>query len=89
MTRPMEAIQQGIPFTDLERAAEHFGVDPSEVTLEMLEQLPPRGTGWARGIGQDPEEGSTKKGLAALGIMFLAIIVADRFTSGKTTRWLT
>ncbi|MBU0778266.1 hypothetical protein KKF82_08415 [Patescibacteria group bacterium] len=85
----MGARQQGIPFTDLERAAEHFGVDPSEVTPEMLEQLPPRGTGWARGIGQDPEEGSTWKGLAAIGIMLLGIVVVDRFTGGKTTRWLT
>lgn len=85
----MEAIQQGIPLTDLERAARHFGVDPSEVTLEMLEQLPPRGTGWARGIGQETEEGSTWKGLAAIGIMLVGIIVVDRFTIGKTSRWLT
>lgn len=88
----MEPRRQGIPLTDLERAARHFEVDLSEVTLEMLEQLPPRGTGLdtgrARGISQDVEAPSTWKGLVAIAIMLVGIVAVDRFTVGKTTRWL-
>ena len=36
---------KGTPLTERERAAKHFGVSPSEVTPEMIEKLPPRGTG--------------------------------------------
>lgn len=89
----LQGLRQGVPLSDLERAARHFGVTLEEVTLEMLEALPPRGTGLrtggARGISQETEEGSTWKGLVAIGIVFLGIIVADRFTGGKTSRWLT
>ena len=88
----MEARRQGIPLTDLERAARHFGVTVAEVTPEMLEALPRRGTGLdtgrAKGISQEPQENSTWKGLAAMGIMLLGIIAVDRFSGGKTTRFL-
>jgi len=42
----MEA-RTSIPLTDQERAARHFGVAPSGVTAQMIEQLPPHGTGLA------------------------------------------
>jgi hypothetical protein len=41
----MEERGQGNPLTERERAARHFNVDASQVTPEMIEQLPPRGTG--------------------------------------------
>jgi len=50
----MEDRGQGIPFTERERAARHFGVAVTEVTPEMIQELPVRGTGLdndsARGI---------------------------------------
>jgi len=53
----MEERGKGEPFTERERAARHFGVDVSAVTPEMIQQLPPRGTGLqtaeARGTGED------------------------------------
>jgi len=38
-----EAVGQGIPKTDIERAAAHFGVPISQVTEAMVRSLPPRG----------------------------------------------
>ena len=42
----------GIPKEETERAASHFGIAPSEVTREMIEALPPRGTGLERGTAR-------------------------------------
>jgi hypothetical protein len=46
---------KSVPLTDRERAARHFGVDVSEVTAEMIEKLPARGTGLEieKAIGDD------------------------------------
>ena len=41
----MEERGKGDSFTERERAARHFGVSPSEVTPEMIQELPLRGTG--------------------------------------------
>jgi len=41
----MEERGKGEPFTERERVARHFNVDVSAVTPEMIQQLPPRGTG--------------------------------------------
>jgi hypothetical protein len=41
----MEHRGKAIALTERERAAHHFGVELTEVTAEMIEQLPPRGTG--------------------------------------------
>jgi hypothetical protein len=41
----MEELRQFAAVTDQERAARHFNVDVSAVTDQMIEQLPPRGTG--------------------------------------------
>lgn len=38
----------GNPKQERERAASHYGVSPSEVTPEMIQRLPPRGTGLAK-----------------------------------------
>lgn len=50
----IEERGQGAAFTERERAARHFGVAVTEVTPEMINELPPRGTGLdegnARGI---------------------------------------
>jgi len=50
----MEERGKGEPFTERERAARHFGVDASAVTPEMIEQLPPRGTGLEAGRAETP-----------------------------------
>ncbi len=42
----------GLPKEDVERAASHFGIAPSEVTPRMVEALPPRGTGLERGTAR-------------------------------------
>ena len=41
-----------IPKEDVERAASHFGIAPSEVTPQMVEALPLRGTGLERGTAR-------------------------------------
>jgi hypothetical protein len=41
----MDERGESVPLTERERAARHFSVDVSEVTAEMIEKLPPRGTG--------------------------------------------
>jgi hypothetical protein len=41
----MDDNRGSVPLTDRERAARHFGVDVSQVTAEMIEKLPARGTG--------------------------------------------
>jgi len=42
----------GIPKEEIERAASHFGIAPSEVTPKMVEVLPPRCTGLERGTAR-------------------------------------
>jgi len=55
----MEERGRGDPLTERERAARHVGVSITEVTPEMIEQLPPRGTGLqigaARGMRSEAE----------------------------------
>ena len=45
----MDERGQSVALTERERAARHFGVDVTEVTAEMIQQLPPRGTGLETG----------------------------------------
>jgi len=51
----MEERQLGQPKSDLERAAQHFGVPEGEVTLEMLKHVEgiPRGSGLERSEIED------------------------------------
>lgn len=53
----MEERERGQMLTERERAARHFNVNVTEVTPDMIQQLPPRGTGLqtaeARGTGED------------------------------------
>lgn len=52
----MEERGKGEPFTERERAARHFGVGVTEVTAEMIQELPPRGTGLETGKARGTEE---------------------------------
>jgi hypothetical protein len=52
----MEDRGEGNPLTDQERAARHFEVNPSEVTPEMIQELPVRGTGLETGRARDTDE---------------------------------
>jgi hypothetical protein len=52
----MEGPRTSIPLTDHDRAARHFGVEPAQVTAEMVEQLPPRGTGLQTGQAREIDE---------------------------------
>lgn len=58
----------GNPKTERERAATHYGISPSEVTPEMIKNLPVRGTGL---------------GLAKSDIDALAEAIADKIKEGK------
>lgn len=58
----------GRPRTERERASEHFNVPATEVTPEMIQQLPPRGTGL---------------GLAKSDIDYLAEAIANKIKEGK------
>jgi len=50
----MEERGKGEPLTERERAARHFDVEVSAVTPEMIQQLPPRGTGLEMGSAETP-----------------------------------
>ena len=56
----MDERGESVALTERERAARHFGVDVTEVTAEMIQQLPPRGTGLetgrARGTNAEDEK---------------------------------
>jgi len=52
----MEERGKGEPLTERERAARHFNIEVSAVTPEMIQQLPPRGTG----LETDTARGSNK-----------------------------
>lgn len=52
----MPSSGKGEPFTERERAARHFNVDVSAVTPDMIQQLPPRGTGLETGKARGTEE---------------------------------
>jgi hypothetical protein len=53
----MEERGKGIELTERERAARHFEVTPSEVTPEMIQELPERGTGLETGRARGIEDG--------------------------------
>lgn len=53
----MEERGRGVALTDEERAARHFEVSPSEVTPEMIEQIPERGTGLETGRARGIDDG--------------------------------
>lgn len=53
----MEDRGQGIALTERERAARHFEVTPSEVTPEMIQKLPERGTGLENGRARGIDDG--------------------------------
>jgi len=67
-------MPEGVPRTERERAASHFSVSPSEVTPEMIQNLPPRGTG----LGVSKREECMGKGIAILS----AVESADRALGG-------
>jgi hypothetical protein len=52
----MDERGAGNPLTERERAARHFGVDPSEVSPEMIQELPERGTGLETGRARGTDE---------------------------------
>jgi hypothetical protein len=49
MNTSFEERGYGFPLQERERAARHFGIAASEVTPQMIENLPPRGTGLETG----------------------------------------
>ena len=53
----MEERGQGTALTERERADRHFDVTPSEVTPEMIQQLPERGTGLEIGRARGIDDG--------------------------------
>jgi hypothetical protein len=48
----MDERGESVTLTERERASRHFNVEISAVTSEMIEQLPPRGTGLETGRAQ-------------------------------------
>jgi hypothetical protein len=60
--------RDGNPLTERERAARHFDVTPSEVTPEMIQELPERGTGLETGRAR----GIDDTGIDAIAIFLLA-----------------
>jgi hypothetical protein len=52
----MEERGEGNPLTERERAARHFEVTPSEVTPEMIQELPERETGLETGRARGTSE---------------------------------
>jgi hypothetical protein len=53
----MEDRGAGNPLTERDRAARHFQVSPSEVTPEMIQELPKRGTGLETGRARGIDDG--------------------------------
>jgi hypothetical protein len=64
----MEGRGKGDPLTERERAARHFGVDVAKVTPEMIQQLPPRGTG----LEASAARGTDGQDIDMLAVFFLA-----------------
>jgi len=64
----MEERGEGNPLTERERAARHFGVTPSEVSPEMIQELPERGTGLETGRARGTDEAE----IDAIAIFLLA-----------------
>jgi hypothetical protein len=76
---------QSVPLTDQERAARHFGVDLSQVTADMIEKLPARGSRAVALEASESKEAEKEDGAESelVGMFFIVHSMAHMETASS------